>query len=97
MERKNFLIDTNIAIYYFGLLLSESSESFLDLLIRKSYYISVINRIELLGFSKLDRNQYSVKVSRLWFLVSRFSFANSGYKSTGHGTQGGGQRAQGKS
>ena len=60
MERKNFLIDTNIAIYYFGLLLSESSESFLDLLIRKSYCISVINRIELLGFSELDRNQYSV-------------------------------------
>ncbi len=30
MERKNFLIDTNIAVYYFGLLLSESSESFVE-------------------------------------------------------------------
>ena len=57
MERKNYLIDTNIAIYYFGLLLTENSASFLDSLFGGTYYISVINRIELLGFNKIDANQ----------------------------------------
>ena len=30
MGRKNYLIDTNITIYYFGLLLSKKSEIFID-------------------------------------------------------------------
>ncbi len=57
MERKNYLIDTNIAIYYFGILLSENSTSFLESLFKKTYYISVINRIELLGFDKITKHQ----------------------------------------
>jgi hypothetical protein len=49
MGRKNYLIDTNITIYYFGLLLSKKSEIFIDDIVKKNYYISVVNRIELLG------------------------------------------------
>lgn len=40
MGRKNYLVDTNITIYYFGLLLSKESEAFLDDLL-KSKYISL--------------------------------------------------------
>jgi predicted nucleic acid-binding protein len=58
MEPKNYLIDTNIAIYYFGLLLTEEATSFIEALFRNSYHISVINRIELLGFDKISSEQY---------------------------------------
>ena len=54
MERKNYLIDTNVAIYYFGLALSKESEKFMDQILVESYSISVINRIELLGFKSLN-------------------------------------------
>lgn len=33
MGRKNYLIDTNVAIYYFGLTLSNESEKYLDLIL----------------------------------------------------------------
>ena len=46
MGRKDYLIDTNIAIYYFGLVLSSESIVFLEEIFKRSYYISVINRIE---------------------------------------------------
>jgi len=59
MESKNYLIDTNIAIYYFGLLLTEEATSFIESLFRSNYYISVINRIELLGFEKIRPEQYN--------------------------------------
>ncbi len=49
MGRTNYLVDTNIAIYYFGLLLAKKSEVLLEEIINNQYYISVINRIELLG------------------------------------------------
>jgi len=54
MERKNCLIDTNVAIYYFGLALSKDSEKFMDQVLSERYFISVINRIELLGFKQLN-------------------------------------------
>ena len=57
MERKNYLIDTNVAIYYFGLALSKESEKFMDRILVESYAISVINRIELLGFSGLRKSE----------------------------------------
>ena len=57
MGRKNFLIDTNVAIYYFGSALSIESEKFMDQILVDSYSISVINRIELLGFNGLSRNE----------------------------------------
>ncbi len=56
MERKNHLIDTNVAIYYFGLALSNESEIFMDRILGKRYSISVINRIELMGFKSLNGN-----------------------------------------
>ena len=55
MARENYLIDTNIAIYYFGMTLSGKSEKFLDKVLSGNYAISVINRIELLGFGNLSR------------------------------------------
>jgi predicted nucleic acid-binding protein len=54
MERTNYLIDTNVAIYYFGLALSTESEKFMDQILGESYSISVINRIELLGFERIN-------------------------------------------
>ena len=57
MERTNYLIDTNVAIYYFGLALSTESEKFMDQILGKRYFISVINRIELLGFKRLNENE----------------------------------------
>lgn len=57
MGRKNFLIDTNVAIYYFGQTLSKESEKYLDQLLVGNYYISVINRIELLGFNTININE----------------------------------------
>jgi predicted nucleic acid-binding protein len=49
MGRTNYLVDTNIAIYYYGMLLAKKSEVILEEIINNQYYISVINRIELLG------------------------------------------------
>ena len=57
MERKNYLIDTNVAIYYFGMALSKESEKFIDKVISNKYAISVINRIELLGFKALNESE----------------------------------------
>ena len=57
MERKNYLIDTNVAIYYFGMALSAESEKFMDLILGGRYTISVINRIELLGFKSLSSDE----------------------------------------
>ena len=51
------MIDSNVAIYYFGLALSEESEKFMDQILSGSYSISVINRIELLGFKGLHVNE----------------------------------------
>lgn len=59
MGRKNYLIDTNVAIYYFGLVLSPDSASFIDDLLRKEYFVSVINRIELLGCESLNIKEYA--------------------------------------
>jgi predicted nucleic acid-binding protein len=59
MEQHKYLIDTNISIYYFGSILSESAIAFLESLFKSKYYLSVINRIELLGFSNLTENEYN--------------------------------------
>jgi hypothetical protein len=54
MERKRFLIDTNVAIEYIGEVLKEDVLSGLDHIINSGYFISVINKIELLGFHNLS-------------------------------------------
>jgi len=38
MEPKNYLIDTNIAIYYFGSLLSNDAAIFIESVFRDRYY-----------------------------------------------------------
>lgn len=57
MERKNYLIDSNVAILYFGMALSKDSEELIDKLLENAYYMSVINRIEILGFKGLNQNE----------------------------------------
>lgn len=57
MGRKNYLVDTNITIYYFGLLLSKESETFLDDILKNNYFISVVNRIELLGNKDIGQKE----------------------------------------
>ena len=57
MGQKNYLIDSNVAIYYFGMTLSKDSEKFIDQILVERYSISVISRIELLGFKGLRTNE----------------------------------------
>jgi len=55
MGRKGFLIDTNVVIDYIGELLPEEALVLIDELIDGDFYISVINQIELLGFSGITQ------------------------------------------
>lgn len=57
MGRKDYLIDTNVVIYYFGMALTKDSEKFIDQVLVENYFISVINRIELLGFKGLSEHE----------------------------------------
>ncbi len=57
MGRKEYLIDTNVAIEYIGEVLSESSLKKLDTIIDRKFSISVINKIELLGFADITENE----------------------------------------
>jgi len=57
MARKDNLIDTNVAIFYFGLALTKESEKYIDQILVGKYFISVINRIELLGFKEINKNE----------------------------------------
>ena len=56
MGRK-ILIDTNIAIGYIGNRLNAISMNELDNIFDAEYHISVINKIELLGYPNLDKNE----------------------------------------
>ncbi len=51
------LIDTNIAIGYIGSRLSVQSMNKLDDLFNSQYHLSSINKIELLGYPNLDKNE----------------------------------------
>jgi predicted nucleic acid-binding protein len=51
------LIDTNIAIGYIGNSLSVQSMDRLDKVFNHEYHISVVNKIELLGYPDLDSNE----------------------------------------
>lgn len=57
MGRQKYLIDTNIAIEYISELLPEKALAVLDGIIDGQFYISVINRIELLGFAGITENE----------------------------------------
>jgi predicted nucleic acid-binding protein len=56
MEPK-ILIDTNIAIAYLGNRLSARSMNRIDKILDGTYHISVINKIELLGYPDLEKNE----------------------------------------
>jgi toxin FitB len=56
MGRK-ILIDTNIAIGYIGNRLSLQSMDKLDPVFDGAYHLSVINKIELLGYPDLDKTE----------------------------------------
>lgn len=57
MGRKKYLIDTNIAIEYIGEALPEKALSLLDNIIDRQFYVSVINKIEILGFADITENE----------------------------------------
>jgi len=56
---KKILVDTNIAIGYIGNRLDIRLMDKLDYLFNSQYHISVINKIELLGYPNLDKNEES--------------------------------------
>ncbi|TVQ06677.1 MAG: type II toxin-antitoxin system VapC family toxin [Bacteroidetes bacterium] len=51
MGHQKYLIDTNVAIEYIGEALPAKAIAMLDGIIDEQFYISVINKIELLGFA----------------------------------------------
>ena len=53
---KKILIDTNIAIGYIGNRLNIQAMNRLDKIFDGEYHISVINKIEMLGYPNLDKN-----------------------------------------
>ena len=57
MGQQNYLIDTNTAIEYIGATLPEKSLNLLDTIIDDSFFLSVINKIELRGFYGLNREE----------------------------------------
>jgi predicted nucleic acid-binding protein len=71
MGREKYLIDTNVAIYYFGQLLAKNSETFIEDLFKNKYSISVINRIELLGNKNLEQQEQNALES---FVNSAFVY-----------------------
>lgn len=52
-----FLIDTNIGIYLLNGSLNQNALQFIEPIINDSYGMSVITKIELLGFTFTDTNQ----------------------------------------
>ncbi len=57
MGRQKYLIDTNVAIEYIGEVLPEKALAMLDGIIDGQFFISVINKIELLGFADITENE----------------------------------------
>jgi len=64
MGRQKYLIDTNVAIEYIGETIPEIVLNKLDDIFDEQFYISVINKIELLGFSEITTNE-ELKFSEL--------------------------------
>lgn len=57
MGRQEYLIDTNVAIEYIGEALPEKALSMLDEIFDGQFYISVINKFELLGFDGITEDE----------------------------------------
>jgi predicted nucleic acid-binding protein len=66
---KKFLIDTNTVLDYMGGKLSDKAKKFISQVIDDEINISVINKIELLGFSLVDQELIDfVSFSTVWGL-----------------------------
>ena len=57
MGGKKYLIDTNVAIEYIGESIPDGVLNKLDEIFDGRFYISVINKIELLGFTGITKNE----------------------------------------
>lgn len=57
MAGKEYLIDTNVAIDYIGEDMPEKALYMLDGIIDRIFHISVINKIELLGFANITEDE----------------------------------------
>lgn len=57
MGRQEYLIDTNVALEYIGEALPEKALTIIDGVIDGKFYISVKNKIELLGFAGITENE----------------------------------------
>ncbi len=57
MEQQRYLIDTNAIIEYLGATLPEDVLNRLDSVVGTQFFLSVINKIELLGFAHLTRTE----------------------------------------
>lgn len=57
MAGQEYLIDTNIVIEYIGGTLPETTLDIIDDIIDNCFYISVINKIELLGFADITEDE----------------------------------------
>ncbi len=57
MGKQGYLIDTNIAIEYIGETLPPKTLFWLDNIFNGHFFISVINKIELLGFSGITAHE----------------------------------------
>ncbi len=54
---QGYLIDTNVVIDYMSERFSNSALDFLDNIVNTSFYLSIINKIEILGFKNLSSNE----------------------------------------
>ncbi len=61
MEEK-FLIDTNILIYYTCGFIPQNMTEKLDEILESSFYISIITKIEYLGWEKYNEEQFEIAV-----------------------------------
>ena len=81
MGKQGYLIDTNVAIEYIGETLPDRSLSILDDIIDNEYSISVINRIELLGYADIT-DQEEEKFQQLIRAAIVFDLDNNVVKET---------------
>jgi predicted nucleic acid-binding protein len=53
----SFIIDTNVAIYLLNGSLNENALRYIEPIVNDSFYLSVISKIELLGFAFPDTDK----------------------------------------
>ncbi|MEN6611701.1 MAG: type II toxin-antitoxin system VapC family toxin [Methanoregulaceae archaeon] len=56
---KRYLFDTNILIYYFADMLPEREITNIERILKESFHISIITKIEFFGFEKYSRDEFS--------------------------------------